>query len=174
MKTKYGVALLGVLLVILAVVSPAGAYYSNVIGELRDDKNHDLWAYGAAVEVYNCLTLQTINTTTVPLAPNPGYGVFNVDVSMVSADTSLCIEVVFYPGPDGTPGNAAKGPYLDRSTNSGTLNTGVYFTGTGPTAVVLKSLAVSPSADSTMMMSLIGLSLMVAVGFAILIRKKFA
>ena len=44
----------------------------------------------------------------------------------------------------GTPGNAAKGPYLDRSSNTGTLKTGVYFTGTGPTAVTLRDL----SADS--------------------------
>lgn len=57
--------------------------------------------------------------------------------------TPLCIEIVFAAGPNGTPGNAAKGPYADRSTNSGTVNKGVYFTGTAPLAITLRDLNAS-------------------------------
>lgn len=174
MKTKFGVVLLIVLIVIMVSVPSAGAYYSSVTGELRNDKNQDLWAYGASVEVYDCQYLTTINTAIVPAAPAVGFGVFSIDVSMVDKNTPLCIQVVFYPGPDGTPGNSVKGPYPDRSSSSGTLNTGVYFTGTGPTAVVLKDLAVSTSANSPMLLAVAGASLVAAIGFAVYTRKKFA
>jgi len=172
MRAKSRIILLGIFLAVMLVVDHAGAFYANVTGELRDSKANKLWEWGAIFEVFNCFTLDTINTATSPIAPNAGYGTFDIDVSSVSVSTPLCIEVNFNDGGNGKPGNAAKGPYPDRLANVGTLNTGVYFTDTGPTAVVLKSLAVYPAANSTLLMSLTGVSLAVAVGFVLFLRRK--
>jgi hypothetical protein len=134
--------LLCIAILVMAMLIPtatAEAYYALVTGELRDSATNALWVHGASVEVFNCNTLATINTATVT-APD---STFSIDVSDVTTATPLCIEVVFAAGLDGTPGNAAKGPYADRITNSGTLNTGVYFTGTGPTAITLRDLNAS-------------------------------
>ena len=125
-------------ILVLALLIPtatAGAWYSNVIGELRDSSTNALWGHGASVEVFNCNTLDTI-----VIAPVGASGTFDIDISSVTTTTPLCIEVTFADGGNGIPGNAAKGPYPDRSTSSGTLNTGVYFTGTGPLAITLRDL----------------------------------
>jgi hypothetical protein len=127
-------------ILVLALLIPTAtvqAYYASVTGELRDSSTNALWAYGANIEVFNCNTLATISGI-VPLAP--GTSTFNINISSVAVDTPLCIEVTFLPGPSGTPGSAAKGPYPDRLANSGTLNTGTYFTGTGPLAITLRDL----------------------------------
>lgn len=129
-----------VVIALLVPTSAAGAWYANVTGELRDSATNALWVHGASVEVFHCTTLATINTATVAF----GNSSFSIDVSSVTSTTPLCIEVTFAAGPNGTPGNAAKGPYPDRATSSGTLNTGVYFTGTGPNAVTLTGLNASP------------------------------
>jgi hypothetical protein len=131
--------LLSIAILIMAMLIPtatAQAYYALVTGELRESQSNALWAYGANVEVFNCNTLATINTATLA----PGTSTFSINVSSVAVDTPLCIEVTFLPGPSGTPGSAAKGPYSDRLANSGTLNTGTYFTGTGPLAITLRDL----------------------------------
>ena len=128
---------------ILIPTATAQAYYAAVSGELRDSATNALWVHGATVEVFNCNTLATINSATVT-APN---STFNIDVSSVTTVTPLCVEVTFAAGPNGTPGNATKGPYPDRATNGGTLNTGVYFTGTGPTAITLRDLSVTSHAE---------------------------
>lgn len=137
MKRRSLVVLLALTMSLLSV-APAFAWYNTLTGELRDSKTGALWIHGASVEVFNCNTLATIATTIVDSS-----GVFSIDLTG-EADRPLCIEVVFNDGGNGTPGNAAKGPYPDRQSNEGTLNTGVYFTGAGPTAVVLRDL----SADS--------------------------
>jgi hypothetical protein len=134
-------------ILVIAILIPtatAQAYYAAVSGELRDSATNALWVYGATVEVFNCNTLVTINTATLT-APTSA---FNIDVSSVATPTPLCIQVTFAAGPNGTPGNAAKGPYPDRLANSGTLNTGVYFTGTGPTAITLRDLSATPHAET--------------------------
>jgi hypothetical protein len=137
----------GVLIVILVVAmliptAAAEAYYANVTGELRESSTNALWIHGASIDVFNCNTLVSINTGTVPF----GSSTFDINISGVAIDTPLCIEVTFAAGPNGTPGNAAKGPYADRNANSGTLNTGVYFTGTGPNAITLRDLSAESAA----------------------------
>jgi hypothetical protein len=144
MEKRYGalfIALLGGLVLILLAVRPVAAYYTSVYGELRDSKTGALWTHGAAVEVYNCFTLATIATDTVGVS-----GTFNIAIpGPPSPDEPLCIQVVFNIGPEGKPGNAVKGPYPNRAADGdqGQLNTGVYFTGTGPLAVTLASFGAS-------------------------------
>jgi hypothetical protein len=141
-------------ILVVAMLIPtavAEAYYATVSGELRNSATNGLWEWGASIEVFNCNTLATINTATVPISTTA----FSIDVSSVSTATPLCIEVTFAPGPEGTPGNAAKGPYPDRSSNSGNLNTGVYFTGTGPNAVTVSDLTAAASTQSDNMWLLV-------------------
>jgi hypothetical protein len=135
-KTGFVAALFAIALALVLPVNTL-AYYDFVSGELKDSKTGALWAYGAEVEVFNCSSLASINTATLA----PGTSTFNIDVSSVSVDTPLCIEVNFAAGPEGEPGNAAKGTYPDRSDDTGTLDTGVYFTGTGPLAVTLNGVS---------------------------------
>jgi hypothetical protein len=126
-------------LIVVAMLLPtaiAQADYSAVSGELRNSATNALWTYGASAELFNCNTLATIIT-----APVDSSGVFTITIpATVTVPVALCIDVTFNTGPNGKPGNAAKGPYPDRSSNSGTLNTGVYFTGTGPNAITLRDL----------------------------------
>jgi hypothetical protein len=126
-------------ILIIAILIPtatAQAYYAFVSGELRDSATNAIWTHGASVEIFNCNTLNTITTTVVSAS-----GTFSVDISsLVTTTTPLCLEATFSAGPYGKPGNAAKGPYADRLNNTGTLSTGVYFTGTGPNAITLRDL----------------------------------
>ena len=161
-----------VAILIIACLIPtaiAQAYYASVSGELRDSKTNALWTHGATVEVFNCNTLSTINTAAV--GPS---GLFSIDVSSVVVDTPLCIQVTFANGGNGTPGNAAKGPYPDRLANSGNLNTGVYFTGTGPTAITLHDLSVTPHAETSGLWAGIALVLGLLVIAGWIIRRRIA
>ncbi|MCP4426374.1 MAG: hypothetical protein GY803_17925 [Chloroflexi bacterium] len=88
-------------------------------------------------------------------------------------DTPLCVEVTFSAGPGGTPGNASKGPFVDRVTNSGNLNSGVYFTGTGPTAVTLADFSQTQSSANIPAIAAAFIAL-TGVSFAILRRRKTA
>jgi hypothetical protein len=138
-------AILFTFVVSMLFAVPALAYYSSISGELRDSKTGALWTQGANVEVYNCNTLATIDTAVVDSS-----GVFSISLPVTyTSAVPICVEVIFNDGGNGAPGNAAKGPYPDRSTSLGGLNTGVYFTGTGPTAIVLKE-ASAQSSGSTM------------------------
>lgn len=128
--------LIAIFVIALIPTAIAEAYYAYVSGELRDSATNAPWVHGASVEVFNCNTLDPVAVSTV-VSPT---STFSIGVSGVAVDTPLCIEVTFAAGPNGKPGSAAKGPYADRSTNSGTLNTGVYFTGTGPNAITLRDL----------------------------------
>jgi len=159
------------LLIVLAVIfvsflvpMSALAYYDWITGELRDSKTGAIWQYGADVEVFNCNTLTTIATQTVGSS-----GVFSINISTVGTPTPLCIEVVFHPGPNGTPGNAAKGPYPDRSSSTGTLNTGVYFTGTGPTAITLTELSARSSASA---LPILAVAAVLLIGSLAVIRRR--
>lgn len=154
----------------LLIVVPSMAYYATVSGELRDSETGNLWQYGANVEVFNCNTLATITTGTVDAAPAAGYGTFTLDISSVSSDMPLCIEVNFIAGPNGDPGNAVKGPYPNRSDSTGDLNTGVYFTGTGPTAVSLHSISTTSVANLPPAAG--GLALLAMTGVVILRRRR--
>ncbi len=141
MNKKIG--LIAVLVVAMLIpVTTVLADYAAVTGELRDNSTNAIWTHGASVELFNCNTLATIITDTVGSS-----GIFTITIpNTVTVPVALCIDVTFYPGSNGTPGNAAKGPYPDRSTNSGTLNTGVYFTGTGPNAITLRDLSAESAA----------------------------
>ncbi len=156
---------------IIALLIPtaiAAAFYATLSGELRDSKTNALWTHGADVEVFNCNTFSTIVTTTVGVS-----GQFTVDVSSVGATTGLCINVSFHDGGTGIPGDAAKGPYVDRLANGGNLNTGVYFTGTGPTAITLKSLD-ARSEDSSPALWIGSLLIMgITLGIIALRRRRF-
>ena len=140
-KFKLMVVLVIGLLIPTAV---AEAYYATISGELRNSDNNALWEWGADVEVFNCNTLDTIITATVPISTS----MFTMTLPSTSSARPLCVEVAFAAGPEGTPGNAAKGPYPDRSSSSGNLNTGVYFTGTGPNAVAVDNFAATPSTQN--------------------------
>jgi hypothetical protein len=164
-KFKLSVVLIIALLIPTAA---AGAYYATVSGELRNSDNNALWEWGANVEVFNCNTLATINTATVPISTST----FSIDVSSVSVATPLCIEVDFLPGPLGDPGNAAKGPYPDRSSNSGNLNTGVYFTGTGPNAVVVSDLTAAPSTQNDNVWLLVPVAAIALIGVWVWQRRR--
>jgi hypothetical protein len=160
-------------ILVIAILIPtatAQAYYATVGGELRDSKTNALWTYGANVEVFNCNTLATINTATLT-APT---STFSIDVSGVAVDTPLCIQVTFAAGPNGTPGSAAKGPYPDRLANSGNLNTGVYFTGTGPTAITLRDLSATPHAETGGLWVGLVLALVLLVSGVWILRRRAA
>jgi LPXTG-motif cell wall-anchored protein len=157
----------------LIVVAPSMAYYNTVSGELRDSKTGALWEYGGNVEVFHCSDLSVIATDSVDSAPTAGYGTFSIDISSISADTPLCIEVDFTAGPNGDPGNASKGPYADRSDDTGDLDTGVYFTGTGPTAINLQSFNTEGGANA-MLPAVVGLLLLAGVSFVIIRRRQQA
>jgi hypothetical protein len=161
--------LMAVLVIALLIpTAVAEAYYATVSGELRNSDDNALWEWGANVEVFNCNTLATINTATVPISTST----FSIDVSGVVAATPLCIEVTFAAGPLGTPGNAAKGPYPDRSSNSGNLNTGVYFTGTGPNAVAVDHFAATPSTQSSDVWLLVFAAAIVLAGVWLWQRRR--
>ena len=165
-RKEITLALVIALAALLLLATMTLAYYSSVTGELRNSKDNALWTHGADVEVFNCNTLTTIATQTVGSS-----GTFNIDISSVSSKTPLCIEVTFHAGPDGTPGNAAKGTFADRSTSSGTLDTGVYFTGTGPNAVTLTNIT-ARSANTWLPVGLVvGLSVL-ALGALFVLRKR--
>jgi len=136
-------AVLFTLFVALLFAVPVFAYYSTISGQLRDSKTGAIWTSGASIEVFNCNTLATINTSLVGVT-----GVFTIDISSIVSATPVCVEVTFNNGGNGTPGNAAKGPFTDRVGNAGNLDSGVYFTGTGPTAVVLKEVTAQPSVSN--------------------------
>ena len=136
-----------VAILIIACLIPtaaAQAYYSSISGELRDSTTSALWTHGASVELFNCNTLATIS-----IVPVDASGTFNIDIStLVTTTTPLCVNVTFAAGGNGTPGSAAKGPYPDRTASSGTLNTGVYFTGTGPNVITLSELSAASHAET--------------------------
>jgi len=150
-------------ILIIAFLIPtaaAQAYYGTLTGELRDSMTLGLWTHGANVELFNCNTLATITSATVDAS-----GTFNIDVStLVTTTTPLCVEVTFADGGKGIPGNAAKGPYTDRASGSGNLNTGVYFTGTGPNAITLRDLSATPHAET----GGLGVGLAFALGLLVL------
>jgi hypothetical protein len=130
MKNKLSVIGLTVLFSLLMAIPALAAQYTSVTGELRDDKTHALWTYGADVEVFDCNTFATLGTQST------NTGTFNITITPSGINRAACVNVDFCAGPNGKPGDAAKGPFIDRTSGSGgTLNTGVYFTGTGPTAV---------------------------------------
>jgi len=160
-------------ILIIAFLIPtaaAQAYYGTLTGELRDSMTLGLWTHGANVEVFNCNTLATIITDTVGIS-----GTFNIDISGVTTPTALCVEVTFADGGKGIPGNAAKGPFLDRLANNGNLNTGVYFTGTGPNAITLRDLSATPHTET----GGLGVGLVLALGLLtlgglIMLRRRRA
>lgn len=170
---KITVALTIALVALLLLATMTLAYYSNVIGELRNSKDNALWTHGADVEVFNCSSMTTIATQTVGSS-----GTFDIDISSISSDTPLCIEVTFHAGPAGTPGNAAKGTFVDRA-NSGTppadptLNTGVYLTGTGPNAVTLTNIT-ARSANTWLPVGLVVGFSVLALGALFVLRKRRA
>ncbi len=156
---------------IIAVLIPtavAAAFYSTLSGELRDSKTGALWTHGADVEVFNCNDYSTIVTTTVDFS-----GQFTVSLPIITTTTGLCVNVSFYYGGTGTPGDAAKGPYPDRSGYSGNLDTGVYFTGTGPTAITLKSLDARSEDSSPALWIGSLLILVITLGIIALRRRRF-
>jgi hypothetical protein len=153
----------------LIPTATAQAYYSSLSGELRDSVTLGLWTHGANVELFNCNTLATIATTPVGAS-----GLFNIDLSGVTTPTALCIEVTFADGGSGKPGNAAKGPFLDRLANSGNLNTGVYFTGTGPNAITLRDLSATPHAETSGLWVALGIALGLLVLGTWIMRRRMA
>ncbi len=129
--------LLGVIGLLVFAPVMVGAYYSNVIGELRDVETNAIWQHGAAVEVYNCFSLEILVEEEVPAAPAADYGTFDIDISFIDTATPLCIEVWFTPGPEGAPAPDAAGPFANRSTSTGTLDAGTFWANRGPNAVTL-------------------------------------
>lgn len=157
------------LFAVLLIATPAFAYYSAVKGELRNSLDNALWTHGATVEIFDCTTFATITTQTVDAS-----GTFNIPINPASSTRTLCIEVDFTPAPGGgDPGNAAKGPYLDRASSTGTLDTGVYFTGTGPTAITLQQ---ADAGNVSSALPLVGLALLLLGGvtYVVLRRKAIA
>ena len=161
---KNAIPVMLVIIFLVIVVTPISAYYSTITGELRNSKDNALWTNGASIEVFHCSTLTTIATGTAPA------GTFSIDISSVSADTPLCVEVTFSAGANGTPGNAAKGPFVDRAANSGTLDSGVYFTGTGPTAVTLADFTPAPTTANLPMIA--AAFIMLGSASYILLRRR--
>ena len=151
-------------LIVVAMLIPtaiAQADYSALTGQLRNSATNALWAYGASAELFNCNTLATIITT-----PVDSSGLFTITIpNTVTVPVALCIDVTFNAGLTGKPGNAAKGPYPDRSGNTGVLNTGAYFTGTGPNAITLRDLnATSVTPWPLILAAVIVLAAMLALG----------
>ena len=161
-------------LIVVAMLIPmaiAQADYSALTGELRNSATNALWTYGASAELFNCNTLATIITT-----PVDSSGLFTITIpNTVTVPVALCIDVTFNAGLNGKPGNAAKGPYPDRSGNTGVLNTGAYFTGTGPNAITLRDLSATPHTET----GGLGVGLVLALGLLtlgglIMLRRRRA
>ena len=157
-------------LIVVAMLIPmaiAQADYSALTGELRNSATNALWTYGASAELFNCNTLATIITS-----PVDSSGLFTITIpNTVTVPVALCIDVTFNAGLNGKPGNAAKGPYPDRSGNTGVLNTGAYFTGTGPNAITLRDLnATSVTPWPLILAAVIVLAAMLALG--LMLRRR--
>lgn len=158
MKRKLAIIVAAVLITIMLLPEATSAYYSNVIGQARDSKTGSPWVHGGSVEVFNCNTLANIANGSLD-----SNGQFDISLgSYTGPDRPLCIEITFNNGGNGTPGNASKGPFADRSGSTGTLDTGVYFTGTGPTVVTMSDVRVSTSTSRA------GLPFAAAAGLAAL------
>jgi len=170
MKKKLLVVLALVLGLSLMFATLALAHYSNVIGELRDIKTQALWQWGGTVNVFNCFTGGTLGTQVLP----PGFSSFNISITPPAGYAPICIEVDFATCtscPD--PGNAAKGIYPSFDSTSGILDTGPYFTGTGPNAVTLTNIT-ARSANTWLPVGLVaGLSVL-ALGALFVLRKRRA
>jgi hypothetical protein len=148
------IALLGGLVLTLLAVRPAAAYYVNVTGELRDSKTGALWTHNATVYIFDCGTGDDI---VAPILINDGSGTFFEPLPTVTPPDNqmICVEVVFGFGGVGTPGNATKGPFVNRQSSAGNLDTGVYFTGTGPLAVTLASFGASTGGSIPLLFAVI-------------------
>jgi hypothetical protein len=166
MKRKLLIVSAILLATLLFVPMYALAYYDNVTGALYDVKTQQPWEHGAEVEVWHCYSLATIATDTL----GTGEYTFSIDISGISADTPLCIEVDFLAGPDGDPGKEAKGPYPDRSDDGGDLDTGAYFAGSGPNAVTLTDA--NAGSPSVWLPVALAACLLVGVGGALLLRRR--
>jgi hypothetical protein len=168
MKRKLLIVSAILLATLLFIPVSALAHYDTISGELYDVKTQQPWQWGAEVEVWNCFSMVTIATKTV----GPTTHTFSIDISSVTADTPLCVEVDFNPGSYGGsgPGNEAKGPYADRSSNSGNLDTGVYLAGCGPTAVTLADA--NAGSPNVWLPVALAASLLVGVGGALLLRRR--
>jgi hypothetical protein len=168
MKRRFLLILAVLLAALLLAPTLAIAYYGSVTGELRDSDTGQPWQYGGTVEIWNCNTLNTIITQVVP----SGVYTFNIGIStVVTTPTALCVEVAFSPGPLGTPGNAAGGPFPDRASSAGILNTGVYFTGTGPTAITLANVT-ARSANRWLPVGLAAVALVGVGGGLLALRRR--
>jgi hypothetical protein len=160
---------------VIAILLPAAtarAYYEFVSGELRDSKTGAVWSNGATVEIYDCASFTTVATQIVDSS-----GMFSIPVSSFPTPPvirALCIEVTFSPGISGTPGMAAKGPYRDRPSISGTLSTGVYFTGTGPNAIALRDMNATTALTPWPLILAAVLVAAVMLALGLMLRKRTA
>jgi len=170
---KFSFILSLALLLALVTVGTVFAHYSSVKGEIRDGKTQAAWAHGAEVLVFNCNSGDELASTTL----SAGTSTFDLSVSLPAGYVPICVQVTFTceesSGCSGSPGSAAKGPFPSfESSSSGTLDTGSYFSNSGPTAVELSAFGASSSNYNWMPVFFLVFSLVSVGTFSFIKRKK--
>jgi hypothetical protein len=166
----------------LALLMPSSAFaYAGVTGSVLDSKTSQPWVYGGDVWVLNVANGDIVATGALSASGtfSIAYGDDDLGVgSLGSAPVSgnqvkiiidfTCSQSVdcggLGPAPNGNPGNSEFN--YTEAPIPGYLHAGYIKTGTGPTAIKLESLTVSPAGStSTSWLALVVCSLILTVYF---------
>jgi hypothetical protein len=165
--------LAAVVLGIILFLVPVGvlAFYSDISGELRDQKTQALWVHGGTVRVYDCLTGYTISDPLTKTVDSSGE--FTIGLTdTIESYVYMCVEVVFKAGthPSDTIQTVLKS-FPNTSDHEGTLNAGAFYKDTGPNAVSFTNVT-AHSPNVWLPVGIVAGVSMLAMGALIVIRKR--
>jgi hypothetical protein len=171
MNKKFAVAVLIALVASLLVSTSAFANFDAVSGQLKDGKTGSNWTYGGTATVYDCSNMNVeLGSTTAD-----STGAFTVTMTSSGTSGFLCIKATF----NAVDPNPASDPYwkVFQDSGSGTLDAGIFYTNTGPTAVALKEVTAQPSVSNIgLPVALLGVVVVAAAMLALglVLRKRTA
>jgi hypothetical protein len=156
---------LAVLLLSLAVVSPALAY-SGVTGTCIDNVTLAGWQHGGNVEVVGLLSNEVYGTGL--LAPDGTFSIPLTTPNPDPGDVFLVITINYNIGPNGQP---PQGQVIRTNVaGTATLDLGAIWVGTGPNAITLTD--VSASGPSPWLPVGLAAAALVFAGIALVIHRK--
>ena len=168
---KLTLAALIVLVVSLLVSTSAFANWTGIPVQLMDGKTGNPWTLGGTVNVFDCSNIGV----SLGSAPVGVTGAVTVTITSSGTNRFLCIQATFNAGPGGSSADYWQ-VFSDVAGNSGTKPAPpvVFYTNTGPTAVVLKEVTAQPSVSNIWLpVALLGV-VIVAGGFWALRRRQQA